>query len=74
MDKYNRIPRKWSRITARSLIRTNAGIPGDIFEIRRGEYGSGIIEINQRTGKWFQGFISHLRDGNHFEIIEIVLA
>lgn len=71
MDKHNRIPRNWSRILAKSLIRTNAGIPGDVFEIRRGEYGYGLIETNQRTGKSFQGFLSHLRNGNSFEIIEI---
>ena len=71
MDKHNRIPRNWSRIIAKSLTRTNAGVPGDVFDIKRGEYGHGLIETNRRTGESFMGFIAHLRDGNHFEIIEI---
>lgn len=68
---HNRIPRHWNRIECKALFAGNAGIPGDVFEVTRGEYGSGHSGINRRTGQRFSFFMDHLRNGDLFEILVI---
>ena len=69
-DKKNVIPRKCNRIRGRMLIRTNASEPGDLFDVNKDDYG--YRGLNLRTDTYYSFFVDMLRNGNVFEVLEIV--
>jgi len=70
-NKGNVIPWKFSKIIFKGLLGTNANEPGDIMEAYRDDCNRLII-LNTRTGKTYQGFLSHLRIKEMAEILQIV--
>ena len=67
----NRIPRHFNHILAELVTKTNAGNPGDIFEIVRNERG-GLSGTSLASEKEYAICPSILRNENVYHIIEIV--
>ncbi len=67
----NRIPRKFKEIKGEMLIPTNVSEPGDIVKVYRNEFND-LVSLNIRTGEKSQMFLSLLRNGNIFKVLEIV--
>ena len=70
MEKKNRIPRKFSRITGKMLIETSAAKPGDIIHLYKNN--PGYLGLNTRTGLYAYYFPSMLRNGSIFELLEVI--
>lgn len=70
-DKKNVIPRKFNKIRGRMLIRTNLSEPGDLMDVVKNDY-DGYRGLNLRTGEYCACFVSMLRIGEVFEVLEIV--
>lgn len=66
----NRIPRKFNTITGKMLIDTNCNKRGD--ELRIYKEDSGYHALNVRTGERFHMFLSMLRDGDIFQMTEVI--
>ena len=66
----NRIPRNFKHMLIEALTQSNAGNPGEIFEIVRdatGYHGTSLV-----TGKEWTFFPSMIRNENLFKIVEVV--
>lgn len=66
----NRIPRRFNIITGKMLIDTTCNERGDELVIYRAN--SGCHALNVRTGKHFLVFLSMLRDGDIFQMTEVI--
>ena len=74
MNNGNVIPRKFTRIYAKSL-RAGQGIAyGDNVEIYRDEMDNGLRMLHPKTGNTFYAFGSHLREKELFEFVKVVIA
>lgn len=72
MSKGNVIPRKFTRIYAKTW-RAGQGIEcGDDVEIYRDEIDNGLRMLHPRTGNTFYAFGSHLREKELFEFVKVV--
>ena len=70
MSDYNRIPRKFNRITAKFLIDTNKSKVGDVYHIFKNDFG--YLGLNLRTQEYSYVFVSMLRNKDVLEILEII--
>jgi len=67
----NIIPRKFNCIIGKMLIDTNANKINDILHIYKNDVSTGYLALNVRTQKYYQCFVSMLRDTECFELIEV---
>ena len=70
MSKGNVIPRKFEKIRGKMLIKTNVNEQGDLVDIFKDDCG--YHGLNLRTGEQYACFVSMLRIGEVFEVLEIV--
>lgn len=68
--KKNVVPRKFNRITGKILIDTNMDKAGDPLHVYKNDCG--YVALNLRTGKYAYVFPSMLRNGEIFEMTEVI--
>lgn len=66
--KHNVIPRNFKAIIANCLVNSSAGKPTKWIITHDGYYRG----YNTSDGKFYQMFVSHLRNPAFFEIVEII--
>jgi hypothetical protein len=67
---YEKIPRKFNRITGKMLINTSMDKIGDILHITKNDYG--YLSLNTKTQKYAYCFVGMIRNKEIFELMEIV--
>ena len=67
----NRIPRKFNYMLIKAVTDSNAGKPGDVFEVVKNDNG-GYSGTNLTTEKEYHIFPSHIRNEHLFEIVRVV--
>ena len=68
--KTNRIPRNFNHLLVEAKTSNNASNIGDRFIVTKDECGR-YIGTNMQTHKEWQMFVSHLRNPNYYELIDV---
>jgi hypothetical protein len=74
MNNGNVIPRKFTRIYAKTWHAGQGIEYGDDVEIYRDEVRNHLVMLHPKTGNTFYTFGSHLRNKDLFEFVKVVVA